>query len=187
MDLSVTPVYSAHLANTPVGTLRLWATDRGLRRLDYRRGRDLVAPGERLSDHAPPEHVEAALGRLRAYFEGDTAAFDLPLDLGALTPFQLAVYRRLSEIPFGTVASYGSISEELGLGPGGARAVGQAVGANPVAIVVPCHRVVGSDGTLHGYSGGLDRKANLLRHEGIVVDGEDAGSRVHPEELRLEL
>jgi len=131
--------------------------------------------------------VEATLAELMAYFSGHSKSFDVPLDLGALTPFQLQVYKHLSELGFGKVTTYGSIAEELGAGSGGARAVGQAVGANPVAIIIPCHRVIGSDHTLHGYSGGLERKAWLLRHEGIVVDGEAEDSRVHPEELRLEL
>jgi len=174
-----------------VGTLRLWATDRGLRRLDFRprdqRVPELIPPGERLSDAPTPRQVEEILEQLRGYFDGSRTAFEIPLDLGSLTPFQLEVCHRLTRLPFGTVTSYGSLARELGQGVGGARAVGQAVGSNPVAIVIPCHRVVGSDGTLHGYSGGLDRKAALLRHEGIVVDGEASESRVHPEELRLEL
>jgi methylated-DNA-[protein]-cysteine S-methyltransferase len=111
----------------------------------------------------------------------------VPLDLGALTPFQLDTCRALAGIGFGKVTTYGALAEELGVGAAGARAIGQAVGANPVAVVIPCHRVIGSDHTLHGYSGGLPRKAWLLRHEGIVVDGEDEHARVHPEELRLEL
>jgi len=185
--LSVTTVYSGHLANPPLGTLRLWATERGIRRLDFRSGPDLVRSDERLSSEPPPPVVEDALAELVAYFSGHSKKFEVPLDLGALTPFQLAVYRHLAALGFGKVTTYGSIAEELGAGSGGARAVGQAVGANPVAIIIPCHRVIGSDHTLHGYSGGLDRKAWLLRHEGIVVDGDSAESRVHPEELRLEL
>lgn len=185
-------MYSGHLANTPVGTLRLWATDRGIRRIDFRSGPDLVRSGERVSSDSPPPLVEDALTQLAAYFEGDLREFDVPLDLGALTPFQLDVYRHLSALAFGKVTTYGSIAEELaggstGARSAGARAVGQAVGANPVAIVIPCHRVIGSDHTLHGYSGGLERKAWLLHHEGIAVDGHAPDSRVHPEELRLEL
>ncbi len=79
------------------------------------------------------------------------------------------------------------MARALGMGDGGARAVGQAVGANPVAVVIPCHRVVGSDGALHGYGGGLARKATLLRLEGVDVDGTSATSKVHPEVLRLPL
>ncbi len=183
-----TPVHYAHLAGTPVGTLKLWATDRGLRRLDFRAGPDLAPPGERLTTDEPPEHLAETLRRLEDYFGGRIQDFgDVPLDLGALTDFQLEVYQHLRTIRAGHVTTYGAISRALGLGDGGARAVGQAVGANPTAVVIPCHRVVGSDRTLHGYSGGLSRKAALLRLEGIVVDGEEATSRVHPEELRLPL
>lgn len=186
--MSGTPVHSAHLPGTPVGTLKLWATDRGLRRLDFRTGPDLAPPGEHLMTGDPPEHLVQTLQRLRDYFGGRIQDFgDVPLDLGALTDFQLEVYDHLRSVRPGHVTTYGAISRALGLGDAGARAVGQAVGANPAAIVIPCHRVVGSDLALHGYSGGLPRKAALLRLEGIVVDGDEAGSRVHPEELRLPL
>jgi methylated-DNA-[protein]-cysteine S-methyltransferase len=104
-----------------------------------------------------------------------------------VTPFQARVYERLRAIPYGRVVTYGTIADELGEGPGAARAVGQAVGANPVAIVIPCHRVVGSDLALHGYGGGVERKATLLRLEGVAVDGTSPRSRVHPERLRLPL
>ncbi|MDT8368933.1 MAG: methylated-DNA--[protein]-cysteine S-methyltransferase [Longimicrobiales bacterium] len=185
--MSVTTVYAGHLSGTPVGTLRLWATERGVRRLDFRHGPDIVRADERLSTDPSPPLVEDALAQLVAYFAGECRSFEIPLDLGALTPFQKRVYARLLELGFGKVTTYGAIAEELGAGPGGARAVGQAVGANPVAIVIPCHRVIGSDHTLHGYSGGLERKSFLLRHEGIVVDGDETDSRVHPEELRLDI
>lgn len=182
------PVYSAHLPGTPVGTLKLWATDRGLRRLDFHAGPDLAPPGERLITGDPPAHLVETLRRLEDYFGGRIQNFgDVPLDLGALTDFQLDVYQHLRTIRPGHVTTYGDISRALGLGDGGARAVGQAVGANPTAVVIPCHRVVGADRTLHGFSGGLARKAALLRLEGIVVDGEEASSRVRPEELRLPL
>lgn len=183
-----TPVYSAQLPATPVGTLKLWATDDGLRRLGFRSGPDLVAPGERLSTGPYPTHLALTLEKLLAYFDGTLRDLsDVPLDLGGLTEFQLLVFEQLQAVPYGKVTTYGAIAESMGLGPAGARAVGQAVGSNPVAIIVPCHRVVGADATLHGYSGGLERKAALLRLEGIVVDGIRASSRVHPEELQLPL
>lgn len=183
-----TPVHSAQLPGTPVGTLKIWATDRGIRRIGFRSGPDLAAPGERISGGPPPPHLPATVEALMGYFAGTVRDFShLPLDLGALTDFQLDVYDVLLSVRYGRVVHYGDIAERLGLGTAGARAVGQAVGANPVAIVVPCHRVVGADGTLHGYSGGLDRKVALLRLEGIVVDGVQATSKVHPEELRLPL
>ncbi|MEK9499706.1 methylated-DNA--[protein]-cysteine S-methyltransferase [Gaopeijia maritima] len=180
-------MFSAQLPGTPVGTVKLWATTEGLRRLDFRKGPDLALPGERISADPAPPIVREALDALKGYFRGENRALDIPLDLGAITDFQKRVFERLRAIPYGQVATYGDVARSLDLGPAGARAVGQAVGANPVAIVVPCHRVVASTGALHGYSGGLGRKAALLRIEGIEVDGAEAGSKVHPEVLRLPL
>lgn len=177
-------MFSAHLPGTPVGTLRLWATAAGMRRIDFESGPDLAAQGEELSLGVAPEHLSAAIGALREYLAGSRRSFDLPLDLGGLTSFRRRVYDRLLEIPYGQVVSYVGIARDLGE-PGGARAVGQAVGANPLPIVIPCHRVVASHGELHGFGGGLPRKAALLRLEGIHVDGVLATSRVHPEVLGL--
>lgn len=185
--MAATPVFSAQLPGSPAGTLKLWTTATGLRRLDFRTGPDLALPGEVASNESAPQIMLDTLDALRAYFAGRLRAFDLALDLGALTPFQHRVLERLRTIPYGQVLTYGEVARDLSLGAGGARAVGQAVGANPVAIVIPCHRVVGSNGALHGYSGGLPRKAALLRTEGVVVDGAEPASRVHPEVLRLPL
>lgn len=168
-----------------MGTLALWATEEGLRRLGFHTGPDLVRPGEALSSGPPPDHVGRALDALRGYFAGEVTAFDVPLDLHHLTDFQRRVYERLQEIPYGHVVTYGEVARDIGEGLGAARAVGQAVGANPVAIVIPCHRVVASDGSLAGYGGGLARKARLLRLEGVEVDGSRRSSKVHPEVLRL--
>lgn len=180
-------MFSAHIPGTPVGTVKLWATDHGLRRLDFREGPDLAGPGELLSAGAPPPFLDRALAALSAYFDRRIRVFDLPLDLGAVTDFQMRVWEHLRGIPYGHITTYGEVAKALDLGAAGARAVGQAVGANPMAIVIPCHRVVGSDGALHGFSGGLPRKAALLRLEGVDVDGEQATSKVHPEVLRLPL
>lgn len=135
----------------------------------------------------PPPHLTRALDALRAYFDRRIRIFELPLDLGAITDFQRLVCDQIATIPYGHVTTYAAIAHALGMGDGGARAVGQAVGANPVAVVIPCHRVVGSDGALHGFGGGLTRKAALLRLEGVDVEGESATSKVHPEVLRLPL
>lgn len=180
------PVHSAHLTGTPLGTIRLWATPGGLRRVAFRNGPDLARSGEHLGEGPPPPHLALALQALREYMAGRRRAFDdIPLDLGPVTPFQRRVYDRLVEIPWGRVTTYGALADALEAGAGSARAVGQAVGANPVAILIPCHRVVASDHTLVGFGGGLDRKAALLRLEGLVVDGVRPSSRVHPGELRL--
>jgi methylated-DNA-[protein]-cysteine S-methyltransferase len=109
--------------------------------------------------------LRAAAAQLRAYFAGAAAEFDLPLDLQG-TPFQRSVWQALLRIERGATCSYGEIARSLCM-PSASRAVGSAVGRNPVSIVVPCHRVVGSSGGLTGYAGGLDRKRALLRLETV--------------------
>lgn len=105
--------------------------------------------------------------QLAEYFAGNRQAFDLKLAPQG-TPFQRAVWRALGEIPFGTTCCYADIARRIGR-PTAVRAVGAANGRNPVAIVVPCHRVIGRDGSLTGYAGGLDRKRWLLEHEGVAL------------------
>lgn len=105
--------------------------------------------------------VARACCQLREYFAGERHEFDLPL-APAGTDFQRRVWAVLREIPYGHTTSYGQVAARLGMAPGASRAVGAANGANPIAIVVPCHRVVGADGTLTGYAGGLERKRTLL-------------------------
>ena len=104
---------------------------------------------------------------MREYFAGTRTAFELPLDLQGGTVFQQSVWQALLSIPRGGTTSYGVISRSIGQ-PAAVRAVGAAVGRNPVSIVVPCHRVLGAGGALTGYAGGLDRKTALLRLEGAV-------------------
>jgi methylated-DNA-[protein]-cysteine S-methyltransferase len=102
------------------------------------------------------------------YFAGDVVALDaIPAELNG-TPFQKTVWQALRRIPAGTTISYADLARRIGQ-PGSVRAVGSANGANPVAVIVPCHRVIGSDGSLTGYGGGLDRKRWLLAHEGTVA------------------
>ena len=110
---------------------------------------------------------------LRAYFEDGRAPLDVPLDLEG-GPFALAVWRSLCTIPPGATVTYADLARRLGH-PGAARAVGAAVARNPASIIVPCHRVVGTDGSLTGYAGGIGRKAWLLRHEGVAVEVTRAG------------
>jgi len=105
--------------------------------------------------------------QLDAYFAGERIEFDVPLSMDGATTFHRTVWERLREIPYGTTISYGALATALGK-PTAARAVGAANGRNPLAIVVPCHRVVGSTGSLTGYAGGLERKRYLLRHEAVV-------------------
>ncbi len=111
--------------------------------------------------------LHEAAAQLSAYFAGQRQAFALPLD-AAGTPWQQAVWQALRGIAPGTASDYGTLARQLGK-PQAARAVGAAVGRNPLSVVVPCHRVLGRDGTLTGYAGGLARKRWLLQHEGLPV------------------
>jgi methylated-DNA-[protein]-cysteine S-methyltransferase len=111
--------------------------------------------------------LREAVAQLAAYFAGERTAFDLPLDLQAGTPFQQSVWQALLAIPPGGTTSYSELGRRLGR-PQAARAVGAAVGRNPISIVVPCHRVLGTGGALTGYAGGLERKTALLRLEGVL-------------------
>lgn len=109
--------------------------------------------------------LAAALRQLNEYFAGTRRTFDLPLRLAG-TAFQQRVWRELTEIPYGETWSYGQLARRIGK-PNASRAVGLANGRNPVSILVPCHRVIGADGSLTGYGGGLERKQWLLAHEGL--------------------
>ena len=126
----------------------------------------------------PAEHdpggsalLAEAQRQLSDYFAGTRRVFDLPLR-PAGTDFQRRVWQVLASVPWGTTTTYGAIAARLGMPPGASRAVGAANGANPIAIVLPCHRVIGSNGRLTGYAGGLARKAGLLRLEGITTGAE---------------
>jgi methylated-DNA-[protein]-cysteine S-methyltransferase len=147
--------------DSPVGELLLVGDDEGLRGLylpEHKRGPQ-VGPGWRRDDAA----LAAVRAQLGEYFAGERTDFDLPL-APAGTPFQLEVWEQLERIPYGETRCYGDLARELGR-PGAARAVGAANGRNPISIVVPCHRVVGSTGTLTGYAGGVAVKERLLAHE----------------------
>ena len=124
-------------------------------------------------DHAPEgidgnnDVLRRAVGQVEAYFQGRLKVFDLPLDLAGTT-FQKAVWQALLDVPFGQTASYQRIAEAVGR-PKAMRAVGAANGKNPVSLIVPCHRIIGKNGSLTGYGGGLWRKEWLLRHEGVLI------------------
>ena len=180
---SASSVYSGLLPDTPAGSIAVWVTRNGVRRIGAVTP-ERIEEGHWDADGHPTLRV--ALHQLDPYFNRDRKRFHLPLDFSGATQFQKRIFERLIEIPYGRIVSYGDIADELGVA-GAARAIGQAVGANPLPIVVPCHRVVRSDGRLGGYSGGLRRKVALLAIEGVDVDGHRPGSRVHPEVLRLPL
>jgi O-6-methylguanine DNA methyltransferase len=133
------------------------ASRRGIILLEFSKGRPLPRPT------GPNAHVRRLRRELDAYFRGRLRRFGVPLDLRG-TPFQRAVWKRLARVPYGTTMTYAELAARIGR-PSAVRAVGHANGRNPVSIVIPCHRVVGTDGALHGYGGGLWRKRWLLEHE----------------------
>lgn len=143
---------------SPFGAFTLRGGPGGLTGLEFPGREGPRDPADRVGASCAP--FAEAIGQLDEYFAGRRQAFDLPLDLIG-TPFQRAVWGRLLEIPYGATRSYGALATSLGR-PDRARAVGAAVGRTPVPIVVPCHRVLGSDGKLTGYGGGLERKRALL-------------------------
>lgn len=157
---------------SPIGEIRFVTDDVALRALDFHDYADRMHRllrthygGYELVERRDPLGIRERLAR---YFGGDLGAFDgVPLETNG-TAFQKAVWTALLAIPPGTTTTYGALARSLGA-PSATRAVGLANGANPIAIVVPCHRVIGADGTLTGYGGGLDRKSWLLRHEGAQL------------------
>jgi methylated-DNA-[protein]-cysteine S-methyltransferase len=116
------------------------------------------------------EPFEDARVQLAEYFAGRRRRFDLPLAMTG-TPFQRRVWRALRDIPYGQTTSYGELARRIGRSPAASRAVGMANGRNPLAVVVPCHRVIGADGTLTGFGGGLERKRLLLELEAATLAG----------------
>jgi methylated-DNA-[protein]-cysteine S-methyltransferase len=168
---------------SPIGALRLiWDEEARVRALDF-------------DDYEPRMHhllglhygkvrlqlidtpaPAAIAGRLDSYFEGTLSALD---DVGVAcggSPFQKDVWKALRQIPAGTTMSYGALAKAIGR-PAAVRAVGAANGANPIAIIVPCHRVIGANGTLTGYGGGIERKRWLLAHEGVLRVNDPHGRR----------
>ncbi len=164
-------VQTVHTAQfeSPIGSLRVASTDAGLAYLElpHASGRGLSGwlrrqlPGASAEDGFAPNRT--AIAQILEYLEGKRAGFDLPLDLRG-THFQLEVWSALREIPYGETRSYAQIAEAVGR-PSAVRAVGTANGANPVSLVVPCHRVIASTGRLAGYAGGIALKARLLAME----------------------
>ena len=152
--------YQSKTIWSPVGELTLVADDRGLAAILWENDRpDRVRLGtlEEKADHPVLVETERQLGE---YFAGERRAFDVPLSFAG-TDFQKRVWAALLAIPFGETRSYGEIADQLGA-PGASRAVGAANGRNPISIIAPCHRVVGSNGKLTGFAGGLEAKAFLL-------------------------
>jgi methylated-DNA-[protein]-cysteine S-methyltransferase len=163
-----------HFVPSPLGPLLLVAdeADRlcGLYLPDHK-GVPAAAPGR----HDAGGVAAAAAAQLDEYFAGERTAFHLPLATAG-SPLQERVWAALRAVPYGTTTTYGRIAADLGMGPGAARAVGSANGANPLSIIVPCHRVIGASGSLTGYAGGLQAKRHLLTHEARGLRGASGSS-----------
>ena len=147
--------------NTPIGTIEIRASQQGITKVVFSESTGNATFVNEITRNCKQQ--------LKEYFEGKRKVFDLPLNQQG-TIFQKSIWDCLIEIPFGQIASYGDIAKMIN-NPKAVRAVGAANGKNPIGIIVPCHRVIGSNGTLTGYAGGLERKAWLLEHEGIELKG----------------
>jgi methylated-DNA-[protein]-cysteine S-methyltransferase len=162
------PLMAQAVIDSPIGPLTALATAKGIAGLWFDAQQhhpgDLDAPLD-----AKNAYIAAMRRWLDAYWSSqDPSPRDVTLDLHG-TPFQRAVWRALLGIPFGRTRTYGEIATQLATPGSGPRAVGTAVGRNPVSILVPCHRVIGANGSLTGYAGGLPRKEKLLQHEGVLL------------------
>ena len=162
------PLVSAHVS-TPLGGMLLAASPLGLAGAWFQGQRHAPDPSD--WTHLPSASGHAVLAtaqkQLHEYFSGERQLFEVPLDLGHGTPFQQQVWRALLAIPPGHTTTYGGLATQLQR-PTASRAVGGAVGRNPISILVPCHRVLGTNGAMTGYAGGLDKKLALLRTEGLL-------------------
>lgn len=158
--------------DSPLGTLTVMVTPRGLVRLSYP-GEGVEGQLQQLADHVSPRILEApertdeVRRQLDAYFAGRRAGFDVPIDWRLVRGFAGEVLRATARIPFGSVSSYREVATAAG-SPNAYRAAGNALGSNPIPIVVPCHRVLHAGGGLGGYTGGLERKRYLLQLEGVL-------------------
>lgn len=160
------------VVDSPIGPLLVAATDRGLLRISFdpdvenHLGQLSRLAGRRVL--RAPRQIDGVRRELDEYFEGRRHAFDLAVDLRGVTPFSERVLRELARVPFGETATYAQLASRAG-SPKAARAVGMTMNRNPVPIVLPCHRIVGADGSLVGYAGGLERKVALLTLEGVLL------------------
>ncbi len=150
--------YCAYIS-TPVGNLEITADQEAITQIS-------VVKNAKAQKGDVPQHVRLCIQQLQEYFDGRRKDFDLPLRFTG-TQFQEKVWKELQAIPYGKTRSYGDMAKRLRK-PGASRAVGGANNKNPLMIVVPCHRVIGSTGSLVGYAGGLDKKEWLLKHEGVL-------------------
>jgi len=153
------------IMESPIGTLTIAAEEDGLRFILF--GTEYRALNSRTQwQESVSGIVNATICQLKAYFEGKLTKFNLPLKPEG-TSFQMEVWRELQNVPYGTVISYGELASRIGR-PKASRAVGAANGSNPIPIVIPCHRVIGSNGKMTGYGGGVQIKEALLKLEGVI-------------------
>jgi methylated-DNA-[protein]-cysteine S-methyltransferase len=157
------PLLQTHCAS-PLGELLLAATEQGLVGVWFLHGQQHMPDTRDWQTHATHPTFKATAQQLLEYFHGQRRTFELPLHVIWGTPFQRDVWQALQNIPFGQTSTYVDIARHIGNAKA-MRAVGAAIGQNPLSIVVPCHRVVGSNGALTGFAGGLERKRQLLAHE----------------------
>jgi methylated-DNA-[protein]-cysteine S-methyltransferase len=160
------------VVDSPLGPLFVAASEAGVCRIGFdaepERHEEELARGFGLRVLRSPRAVDPARRELAEYFEGRRREFDLQVDLRPLGEFHRAVLDRLATVPYGRVTTYGALAAEAGR-PRAARAVGTVMNRNPIPIVLPCHRVIGSTGKLVGYGGGLERKIALLELEGVAI------------------
>jgi methylated-DNA-[protein]-cysteine S-methyltransferase len=179
-DSNTQVYYSIYMS--PVGELLLTSERGMLSGLNMALQGGKPAPGPDPDWLRDDKALRLARQQLDAYFEGDLQTFDLPLYMAG-TPFQKQVWQGLLTIPYGTTMSYAELARRIGR-PGASRAVGAANGRNPIGIIVPCHRVIGANGTLTGYGGGLDRKEWLISHETATTAERDRANlpqaKLHP-------
>lgn len=157
------PLEVRQLSQTPLGPMTLFVSKVGLARIMFG-----LEPEVRTGDQQLERLIEQAAQELTEYFYAGRRLFTLPIDWRGMKPYQEQVLRACLAIPYGQTRTYGELARQTGKGPAAARAVGAIMASNPIPIVIPCHRVVGSDGKLHGYGspGGVDDKARLLTLEG---------------------
>ena len=164
--------------DSPIGRLMIAASERGLRALymeQHRHVPDAMPAGWTPAGSTGPQRIllDRAIAQLDEYFAGDRVDFELPVDVDG-SAFQRAVWDGLAKIPYGETISYGELARRIGNAKA-VRAVGLANGRNPLSIIVPCHRVIGADGSMTGYGGGLERKVFLLAHEARCNAGRRSG------------
>lgn len=157
------PLFRCH-GHSPLGTLLLLATDQALCGLWFADQSGIPAWAQQAPESPDHPVLRETQAQLAAYFAGQRQGFSLPLQVLEGTPFQREVWQALAHIPFGHTVSYGQLAAQLGR-PRAVRALGGAVGRNPLGIVLPCHRVLGAQGQLTGYTGGIERKTTLLQLE----------------------